>query len=113
MRQNWTLEDNIKKDCFKVPEGYFETLTSRVMSNLPEKKDTTIKPWSKKYHAFFYAAAVFIGIIICSASLYHFSSSTGMSDMALEDSIYMDEMVDYTMMDYLTIHQYLTDASGE
>lgn len=113
MKQNWTLEDRTKKDSFKVPDGYFETLTSRVMSNLPENVDTIIQPWSKKYRTVLYAAAAFIGIIVCSASLIHFSSSSSISEMALEDSIYMEEMVDYTMMDYLTIHQYLTDASGE
>ena len=36
-------EDNIlkkvgKKNSFKVPEGYFENLTSEVMGKLPEKE---------------------------------------------------------------------------
>lgn len=113
MKQNWALDDHLKKDPFKVPEGYFETLTSKVMSNLPEQQKIITLPWKRKSRAILSAAAVFIGIIICSTSLYHFSSSTAVTEMALEDSLYMDDMIDYTMMDYLTIHQYLTDASGD
>ena len=63
-------EDNIlkkvgKENVFRVPDGYFENLTSEVMSRLPEKetpafikKEPTkwerIKPW-------LYMTAMFVG----------------------------------------------------
>lgn len=110
--RNWNLEDYNRKEPFKVPEGYFESLSSRVMDNLPEQK-TVIIPQKQGFRYLFYAAAIFIGFIVCSGLLYTYSDSEEVRDMAIQDSIYMDEMMNYTMMDYFTIHQYLTDASGE
>ena len=48
-------EDNIlkkvgKKNSFKVPEGYFENLTSEVMGKLPEKEGE-IYVRSKRIHS--------------------------------------------------------------
>lgn len=59
------LDQISKTNPFKVPEGYFEGLTSQVMSNLPDKVEETkvvslwdrVKPWA-------YMAAMFIGIAL-------------------------------------------------
>jgi len=61
------IEEELKQmvgtdNPFKTPEGYFENLSSQVMSKLPEKKTNvihisrwqSIKPWA-------YMAAMFVG----------------------------------------------------
>ena len=35
-----------KENSFKVPDGYFENLTSEVMNKLPEKEKVTLKECS-------------------------------------------------------------------
>jgi hypothetical protein len=58
------LEEIEKIDPFKVPEGYFEGLTSNIMSHLPDRVQvepikinlwTRLQPW-------LYVAAMFVGI---------------------------------------------------
>ena len=56
------------KNPFKIPEGYMEGLTDRIMSQLPEKTAqeevrrlslvTIVRPW-------LYIAALFAGVIFC------------------------------------------------
>ena len=44
MKEEDTLLKKIGKEhSFKVPDGYFENLTSEVMNNLPEKEIVVIK----------------------------------------------------------------------
>ena len=72
-------EDNIlkkvgKKNSFKVPEGYFENLTSEVMGKLPEKEGPAFEEVKQptmwiRMKPLLYMAAMFIGaalIIQCS-----------------------------------------------
>ena len=44
MKEEDTLLKKLgKENSFKVPEGYFENLTSEVMNKLPEKEKVTLK----------------------------------------------------------------------
>ena len=61
-----SLEEIGNKNPFKTPEGYFENLTDRIMSQLPERVDespkkislwTRVQPWA-------YMAAMFCGIAL-------------------------------------------------
>lgn len=110
MRTDWKLENYRRKDPFRVPEGYFDSLTDRVMNRLPEQQIQVKKPRAIGLRPYLYVAAAFAGFILCCGSLFHVSNTTQQREMALQDSIYMEEMMDYTMMDNLTIHQYLTEA---
>ncbi|MDL2222474.1 hypothetical protein LJB98_00060 [Bacteroidales bacterium OttesenSCG-928-M11] len=59
------LDQISRENPFKVPEGYFEGLSTQILSNLPEREEETkvvslwerIKPWT-------YMAAMFIGIAL-------------------------------------------------
>lgn len=115
MKQNWKLENMSKTNPFRVPDGYFETLTSRVMARLPQESPVHIASnHSVSFRTLYFAAAVFLGFVLFSGSIQHFSQMPDTkSDVAMQDSLYMDEMMNYTMMDCLTLHQYLTDASME
>ncbi|MDR0683186.1 MAG: hypothetical protein LBG15_15290 [Dysgonamonadaceae bacterium] len=59
--------DELKtKNPFKVPDGYFESLTAQIMSQLPEKTDeeiTVVNLWDR-IKPCLYMAAMFIGIAL-------------------------------------------------
>lgn len=82
-------EDNIlkkvgKKNSFKVPEGYFENLTSEVMGKLPEKEGPAFEEVKQptmwiRMKPLLYMAAMFIGaaLIIRVASSNHQPTTAG------------------------------------
>lgn len=54
-----------KENSFKVPDGYFENLTSEVMNKLPEKekvvfKEEPVSTWTR-LKPLLYLAAMFVG----------------------------------------------------
>lgn len=121
-------EDNIlkkvgKENVFRVPDGYFENLTSEVMSRLPEKetpafikKEPTkwerIKPW-------LYMTAMFVGaaliIRVASAERTPATDQIAMDDTETEvvSDEYISTVLDNSMLDDYSLYVYLTDASVE
>jgi len=114
-----------KENSFKVPEGYFENLTSEVMNKLPEKEKVTLKEepvstWTR-LKPLLYMAAMFIGaaLIIRVASTDHKSVAT--DDVAVTEvvdtEVISDEMIDVAldraMLDDYSLYVYLSDASVE
>jgi len=113
-------------NSFTVPEGYFEHLTSEVMSKLPEqeaprfvmKKVTKwdrIKPWT-------YMAAMFMGAaLIIKVASYNPNPFDDKQIAATENATaadsevvydgYIDYAVTQTMLDDYSLYMYLTDAS--
>ena len=66
-----------EEDSFKVPDGYFENLTSEVMNKLPEKekvvfKEEPVSTWTR-LKPLLYMAAMFVGaaLIIRAVSYTH------------------------------------------
>ncbi|WP_455585834.1 hypothetical protein [Bacteroides sp.] len=122
-------EDEIWKkvgtgNAFKVPEGYFENLTSEVMDKLPERERPAfeVKKTTKwdKLKPLFYMAAMFIGaaLIIRVASVNHKPDSTEIASVeAVEvDSDfdeYINAVLERSMMDDYSLYVYLTDPSVE
>ena len=120
-------EDNIlkkvgKENVFRVPDGYFENLTSEVMSRLPEKETPAIikreptkweriKPWV-------YMTAMFAGaaLIIRVAS----TDRKPVNRMAMDEpetevvsDEYISAVLDNSMLDDYSLYVYLTDAGAE
>ncbi|KAA6330741.1 hypothetical protein EZS27_020594 [termite gut metagenome] len=118
-----------KDNHFVVPDHYFENFTSQMMERLSDiqrepvglKKPArwdTVKPW-------IYMAAMFIGaaLIIRVLSFEGSPSSnenintvthtdvTNASDNASD--VYIDEMLDMSMMDDYLLYVYLTDVKVE
>lgn len=56
------------KPGFKIPENYFETLTDKVMQQLPEKEVKVVPLYKRKYTWISAVAAIFI--IALGISLY-------------------------------------------
>lgn len=105
---------------FKVPEGYFESFTSEMMSRLPEKervvelrKEPTtwekVRPW-------LYMAAMFVGaaLIIRVASGNHTPDADVMASEEDEQEMeYINMAVDNSMLDDYSLYVYLADVEAE
>lgn len=128
--ENMKEEDNILRkvgtgNSFKVPEGYFENLTSEVMDKLPvreraafdvKREPTTwerVKPWT-------YMAAMFIGaaLIIRVASDGRQPATDEVAAIEVTDSDnisdqYINAALDGSMMDDYSLYVYLSDAGEE
>lgn len=105
---------------FRVPEGYFEQLTSDVMQALPEKKTTSftyhepttwekIKPWA-------YMAAMFVGaaLIIRIAS----SDRPVVADPVVSEDTDLElkeiaRVMDCSMLDDYSMYLYLSGVEAE
>lgn len=67
MKTKQNILDQLKdKEPFKVPEGYFDDLTSNIMQNLPEKEveeteAVSVTMWDRLC-PLLYLAAVFVGL---------------------------------------------------
>jgi len=60
------LKDIAKVDPFKAPEGYFESFTNGIMSQLPDvvQKDSIQANWWHRVRPWVYMAAMFAGIAL-------------------------------------------------
>ncbi len=97
------LKENIgRKNCFVVPEGYFEQMKSQVMEQLPERKArmTVLRPWV--YAAACTIAAILLGV---TYSNHHQSYEEPVSD----NNSYIEEAADYAMIDNTDIYACLSE----
>ncbi|MEG0463903.1 MULTISPECIES: hypothetical protein [Bacteroides] len=128
-RRNMKEDDNILRkagagNSFKVPEGYFDNLTSEVMNKLPEREKATfethkvtlwdkVKPWA-------YMAAMFIGaaliIRVATANRQADTDSVIASEVTDTTNVsdqYINTALDASMMDDYSLYVYLSDAGDE
>ena len=102
------IQDRLgKENHFRVPDGYFDTLTDRVMSKLPN--DAVVKPMPSRQPMIYrlrpllYVAACML-VAVLSFAIYFDNQETETSDepmvapSASSDS-YFDEAADYAMID--------------
>lgn len=79
-KKETNLEQFKGENPFRVPEGYFENLTTQIMSNLPEQSTQNepakvvsmmdrVRPW-------LYMAAVFVGLLLFFRALIGISGSS-------------------------------------
>lgn len=100
-----------KENPFRVPDGYFDTFTERLMKQLPAqeqpKKVRRLMPTLWRY-----AAAVLL-VAVVGTGLY-----VGLNDrqnnLALTEEVsqeeYYNEALDYIMVNNMEIAEYLTEA---
>lgn len=119
-------EKNILKRCGKnnpytVPEGYFDTLSVRVMANIPteEVKIIRITPQHKpiwiKWTGL--VAACMAGALIC-INVYDYSNQSRKTQLMSNapttektyDEQYQEEVLDYAMVDYNDVYNYLSGS---
>ena len=86
---------------FTVPEGYFEGLTERVMNRVPKRKRRRqVWRWA--------AAAVLAGVVAVGGMLFESQYKTQMAEA--EEIQYIEDALDYSMIDNMSIASYLTEA---
>ncbi|MBQ8463723.1 MAG: hypothetical protein IJ544_06365 [Prevotella sp.] len=92
---------------FRVPEGYFDQLTDRVMSRLPQEESVQTKPTLiRRLRPLLYAAAC-VCIAVFSVAIYfnHHNAEQQAATAALQqqdayyNDSYIDEAADYAMLD--------------
>ena len=119
-------EDKIKnkmgtENPFRVPDGYFENLTSEVMNRLPEKeklavvqKESTmwerVRPW-------LYMTAMFIGAALIIRVASTDRTTPGGNNLAADDTDtemeYINMAVENSMLDDYSLYVYLADSEAE
>lgn len=89
---------------FSVPNGYFESLTDRVMGRIAQRKRRRLVwRWA--------AAAIFVGCIATGGLLYENGLQTTDNGQLSADNIqYIEDALDYSMIDNMSIASYLTEA---
>ena len=121
MKEEDTLLKKLgKENSFKVPEGYFENLTSEVMNKLPEKekvvfKEESVSTWTR-LKPLLYMAAMFVGaaLIIRVASSEHTPSVERMAADDTETEMeYINMAVENSMLDDYSLYVYLADSDAE
>jgi len=91
-----------QRNAFKVPDGYFEQLTSQVMNQLPEKKARTMM-----LRGWMYAAACSVAALLLGVTYYMHHQDTQKEMVA--ESNYIEEVADYAMIDNMDIYACLSD----
>ena len=89
---------------FTVPEGYFEGLTERVMSRVAQRKRRRLVwRWA--------AAAVLVGCVAAGGMFFEYRQQTADNmQRTAEDIQYIEDALDYSMIDNMSIASYLTEA---
>jgi hypothetical protein len=83
---------------FTVPEGYFEGLTDKVMSRVPRRKRRhLVWRWA--------AAAVLVGFVATGGWFFESRYKTQMAEA--ENIQYIEDALDYSMIDNMSIASYL------
>ena len=89
---------------FRVPDGYFDGFSERVMSRIAQRKRRQIV-WR------WVAAAVFVGCIATGGMFFDYKQqATNYRQQTAEDIQYIEDALDYSMIDNMSIASYLTEA---
>ena len=106
-KQEMTMneEKNLMERCgkenpFVTPQGYFEALPQKVMSRIQERQHRR-RMWR------WAIAAVMTGCIFTAGLTWQLRQT---SEALTAEDQYIEEMLDYTMMNNMDINYYLTEA---
>ncbi len=112
MNEETYLKERVgKENPFRVPDGYFDTLTSQVMARIdaeaqPKKKAKVVS----MHRVFYYAAAAVCALFVC-ATVYLSSNKEAeaveQQNVAVAEQPadnYFDEAADYMMLDNQAIY---------
>jgi hypothetical protein len=98
---------------FKVPEGYFENFTQRMMERIPEEPTVHTPLWSRWMRSTavrIAAAAMFVGVIgtVCFTTISHRHGALDTAQQE-EQGEYIDDALDYAMINNNEIYMYLSE----
>ncbi len=100
------LTDRYGRDNhFRTPEHYFDTLPQRVMARIPHK-DTAHMKWR------WAAAAILTGCVAASGLMFmHYRDAE--TELSFSDKQFVEDALDYFMIDNNEIATYLTEAEQQ
>ena len=117
-------DENLKQkfgtnNGFKVPEGYFESLTPTIMRKLPMEETVPpvhvtlwdkVKPW-------IYMAAMFCGLLFTIRAVVGHDSIEDIEELRSEEyselpDEYIDPVIDKIMVDDYTLYVYLSESDA-
>lgn len=109
--EDFIREQAGKENPFKVPEGYFESLTKQVMNQLPDIPQAApvteptswqkIKPW-------LYMAAMFIAILLPVRLMMEHTDALSKKTAAQteQNENYAEEYIEYAILDHTAMDDY-------
>ena len=106
------MKEKSIKDPFLVPEGYFDSLTERVMKNIPESESQHVVYKRKPLWLNRVAAAV--AVVVVSAGWYGYRIfdtplQKEIAEHVNEESYIADDFADYAMLDHQDIYELLIE----
>jgi len=109
-------EDNIlkkvgKKNSFKVPEGYFENLTSEVMGKLPEKEGPAFEEVKQPTMWIRMKPLLYMANHQPTTAGDHLTANEAATEVVSDE--YIDVALDRSMLDDYSLYVYLSDATAE
>ena len=109
LREHLDAKDN----PFRVPEGYFDNFTSQLMTKLPEKPLVEQQP-SRRRPVLRLWLSVAAGLVVAALSTTIYLSHVGEeaeqpAPEVASSSNYVDDAMDYAMMDNQDIYACLID----
>lgn len=118
--EKYLIEHVGRKQPFRVPEDYFDTLTSRVMGRIDAETPAVLEKQPKKAKTVWMRpvllAAASVCALVVSVAAYHILSEDNASAPVVAavapsqaDDDAFDEAADYAMMDNMDIYACLAD----
>ena len=91
-----------QRNCFKVPEGYFDQLSASVMDCLPQQEQKARTTVLRKL--LYTAASVVIAVLMGVTYYFHQDNGRVETTAAAPESNYYEELADYAMIDNMDIY---------
>lgn len=123
----FNLQNHAPQNPYRVPEGYFDSLTSRIMQNLPdvatesevgrsaEEKHIRIDAFSSRLNRWIgwsvAAAACIVGVMFCTNSPLRDTPKTQVQTATTAtsyDEKYEQQVLEYAMLDGSDIYAYMS-----
>ena len=127
MKETMIPHTSARHSGFRVPDGYFESLTQQVMDRLPETETETaqasaevitlteptlwqrVRPW-------LYLAAMFVGaafiIRLASPSAEEKAAALAHEEAESQEIEYIENALDAAMMDDYSLYMYLAEDTN-
>jgi len=125
----FNLQNHVPRNPYRVPEGYFDSLTSRIMQNLPDvaaegetgcsagERSIRMVAFSSRLSRWVgwsvAAAACIVGVMFCTHSPLRETQNTPVQTATTTtayDEKYEQQVLEYAMLDGSDIYAYM---SGE
>ena len=107
------MRQNIRKEPFRAPEGYLDSLTADIMKRIPaEAQPITMS--QRRGRAIWYSAACITLLLGLSAMAYLYMPDDKDMDIATQSAdnqqtYNVDDVADYAMLDHQDIYEIISE----